>query len=265
MRFKQNFLYNYLKEAPVALAVERSLECEILSKKEFLRPILDIGCGEGMFAFVLFDEKIDLGIDPDTKELARAKEYGMYKELIHCYGNQIPGAAASFNTILSNSVLEHIPELRPVLNEAYRLLASGGRFYLTVPTDLFDKYSVLYQLLSLFKLTTLAERYRKFFNKFWKHFNYHTKEDWEEIFRVSGFKIVESKEYGSKIVCLFNDFMAPLALFSFILKRLTNRWIIGSGLRKICLHPFNLLARGLIKKYENGNNGGIIFFSLTKQ
>ena len=63
MKFKNNFLYNYLKEAPVALSVERSLECEILSNQEFKYPILDLGCGEGVFANMLFDEKIDVGID----------------------------------------------------------------------------------------------------------------------------------------------------------------------------------------------------------
>ena len=57
MRFKDNFLLNYLKKAPVPLAVERSLECEILSRQEFVRPILDIGCGEGIFASVLFRGK----------------------------------------------------------------------------------------------------------------------------------------------------------------------------------------------------------------
>ena len=223
MRFKQNFLYNYLQEAPIALAVERSLECAILSKQAFPRPILDIGCGEGLFSFILFAEKIDLGIEPDARELERAKEYGAYQELLQCYGDQIPRPDGSFATIFSNSVLEHIPQLRPVLAEAYRLLRSGGRFYLTVPTDMFDKYSVLYQLLSLFRLNLLAENYRRFFNKFWKHFNYHQRAEWEEIFRASGFKIVETKEYDSKVGCLFNDFLAPFALLSFILKKTTNR------------------------------------------
>jgi len=63
MKFKSDFLYNYLKQAPISLAIERSFECEILSKQKFQRPILDIGCGEGLFALILFDEKINVGID----------------------------------------------------------------------------------------------------------------------------------------------------------------------------------------------------------
>jgi len=90
MRFKDNFFYNYVKVAPIPLALERSLECDILSKKTFARPILDIGCGEGIFARVLFDEKIDVGIDPNARELKRARELDAYDELIECFGDKIP-------------------------------------------------------------------------------------------------------------------------------------------------------------------------------
>ncbi|MBU1152821.1 class I SAM-dependent methyltransferase [bacterium] len=265
MRFKKDFLYSYLKEAPASLAIERSLECEIFSKQEFTPPILDIGCGDGLFAFILFDEKIDVGIEPNGRELGKAEEYGMYKELIQCYGNDVLKKSESFNTIFSNSVLEHIPEFQPVLNEAHRLLTPEGKFYVTVPTDMFDKYSILYQLLSLFKLNNLAERYRKFFNKFWKHFNCHKKEDWEKIFRDSGFEVIDSKEYDSKSICLINDFLAPFAFLSFIMKRMTGRWIMSPNLRKIYIYPFYLIAKGLIRRYESGNTGGIIFFSLKKK
>jgi SAM-dependent methyltransferase len=265
MKFKKDFLFNYLTEAPAALAIERSLECEILSKQDFQRSILDIGCGDGLLAFILFDEKIDVGIEPNEKELERAKEYGMYKELIQCHGNDIPKETGSFNTIFSNSVLEHIPELQPVLKEVHRLLAPEGRFYITVPTDMFDKYSILYQLLSLFRLNNLAERYREFFNKFWKHFHCYKKEDWEKIWRDSGFEVIESKEYNSKIICLINDFLVPFAFLSFIAKKIINRWIISPNLRKIYIYPFYLIVRDLIKRYEDGKKEGIIFFSLKKK
>ncbi len=69
MKFKDDFFRRYLGEAPVPLAIERSLECAILSRQRFDAPILDIGTGEGMFAYVLFDGKIDVGIDPDAREL----------------------------------------------------------------------------------------------------------------------------------------------------------------------------------------------------
>lgn len=265
MKFKNNFLFNHLKNAPATLAIERSLECEILSKQDFTRPILDLGCGDGLFTFILFDEKIDLGIDSNGRELRRAREYGMYRELIRCHGNNIPKDSGSFNTIFSNSVLEHVPEFKSVLDEVYRLLAPGGRFYVTVPTDMFDKYSILYQSLSLLRLNNLTERYRKFFNKFWRQFHHHKKEDWKKIFIDSGFEVVNFKEYDSKVICLVNDFLAPFASLSFIAKKIINRWIISPRLRTVYIYPFYLIARDMIRRYKGRNKGGIIFFYLKKE
>ena len=52
--------------------------------------VLDIGCGEGLFANIVFDEKIETGIDPNLTELERANELGGYSELLECNGNNIP-------------------------------------------------------------------------------------------------------------------------------------------------------------------------------
>ena len=166
MIFKTDFLYNYIKEAPLPLAMERTFECKILSQQEFARPILDIGCGEGIFAYVLFDEKIDVGIDPDKNELKRALKYGMYKELINCYGDSIDKPDKFFKTIFSNSVLEHIQGINPVLKEAHRLLDDDGVLYCTVPTNYFDKYSLMFQFLTFLKLKKLSEKYKVFLISF---------------------------------------------------------------------------------------------------
>ena len=69
---------------------------------------------------------------PGDIECARRR--GSDKELIICPGHRIPKSDGSYRTIFSNSVLEHIPDLLPVLlGEANRLLAPGGRFYVTDP------------------------------------------------------------------------------------------------------------------------------------
>src|SRR3569832_727232 len=111
MNFNDDFFKNLLMEATLPLAIERALECQILSKQEFKHPILDIGCGDGIFASRLFDEKIDVGIDPNERELEKAKTYNAYVELIKCYGNSIPKPSNYFNTIYSNSVMEHIQDI----------------------------------------------------------------------------------------------------------------------------------------------------------
>lgn len=227
--------------------------------------MLDIGCGEGIFAKILFVDKIDIGIDPQAQEIERAKQLGNYTQLVQCYGNQIPAADQSFKTILSNSVLEHIPDLKPVLKEAHRLLANDGNFYITVPTNYFDHYSVIYQLCSMLGLKGLAEKFRLFFNKFWAHYHYFDRAGWVNYFADAGFQVVEHQEYCSKTQGVLNDILAPFSLFSFFQKKFFNNWFVFPKLRAVSafvlskiFYPFSKVDRSIV-------NGGIIFFHLKKK
>lgn len=100
---------------------------------------LDVGCGDGLLTRII-DERLGgkrswIGIDPDAEEVALARQAGLYQECFAASGAALPLASSSFDFALSNSVLEHIPELPPVLVEVSRVLKSGGRFLFTVPSD----------------------------------------------------------------------------------------------------------------------------------
>src|SRR3954447_20907977 len=101
VRFGSNFLANYTAKTPLALAFERTLECRILSQGNFARPVLDLGCGDGIFASILFAEPIDTGLDPDKQELEQARRTGVYNELIACAGSKIPKPDGSYQTVFS--------------------------------------------------------------------------------------------------------------------------------------------------------------------
>lgn len=262
--FKNDFLHNYLVQAPIALAVERARECEILCAQRFERPILDLGCGEGLFASVLFEEKIDVGIDPNNGELLKAHAYNSYAELIPCFGDRIPKENGSFNTIFSNSVLEHILELAPVLKEIHRLLAPNGSFFVTIPSEYFEQYTWGYQLLSALGLGKTADAYRRRFNRFWRHYHCYSKEKWAEIFTAAGFKIAGSQEYGPKQFCLFNNFFTVFALPAAVLKRIANRWILCRSLRKVYLSVLYPVVGHFFRKFGSDEKGGLIFFWLRK-
>ena len=61
--------------------------------------------------------------------------------LAQALGNGLPYADRRFATVISNSVLEHIPQVDDVLAEIARVLQPGGRFIFCVPGDHFPSCS----------------------------------------------------------------------------------------------------------------------------
>lgn len=264
MKFNEDILERYLSLAPIPLAFERLLEARIYQSHSFQRPILDIGCGEGLFAKVVFSEKIDTGIDPNPHELERARNLGAYEELIECKGDAINKPDGSYNTAFSNSVLEHIPDVEPVFREVHRLLARGGKFYVTVPSHRFDEYSVINQALCAAGMRGLAGKYRSFFNEFWRHYHYYTPDEWSALAQRAGFTVTEVHTYGTKSVCLLNDFLVPFSLVSFVMKKLTNRWVLFPGLRRLVMMPVAMAGHRVLEGGDIVQDGGLVFMELTK-
>ena len=249
---------------PLPLAFERAVEGQIFSGLKFDRPILDLGCGEGLFAKLVFAEQLDTGIDPDPKELARARSYGSHAQLIQCSGDAIPISNNFFRTIFSNSVLEHIPDLPPVLKEVHRLLAPGGRVYVTVPSDRFDDFTVGNQFLTFLGFDQLASYYRSWFNSFWHHYHFYSLDQWKNLVCQNGFEIVEAYRYNSKGLCLLNDSLVPFSLVGAIIKKLLNRWTLAPSFRRMFFFPIYLLARVLLRHGMLDEQGGLIFMALRK-
>ena len=103
---------------------------------------LDLGCGDGKLTALILGRcgpRDLVGIDPDPLETQAAALSGIYSAVHACPGERIPEPDASFDFVISNSVLEHIPDLEPVLAEAARLLRLGGQFLFTVPGPAFHK------------------------------------------------------------------------------------------------------------------------------
>ena len=97
---------------------------------------LDLGCGDGLLTMIVLEElgqRQIVGVDPDPAETARAQELGIYAAVHTCGGADVPEPDASFDWVLSNSVLEHIDDIEPVVAEVARLLRPGGEFIFTVP------------------------------------------------------------------------------------------------------------------------------------
>lgn len=102
---------------------------------------VDIGCGDGELGSVLFNEMRPrptvIGIDPDARDCAVARLGGTYAAVHQTTGDALPFADGELDFVFSNSTLEHIPAIEPVLAEVARVLRTGGTFLFTVPSEEF--------------------------------------------------------------------------------------------------------------------------------
>jgi ubiquinone/menaquinone biosynthesis C-methylase UbiE len=265
MEFKSDFLLLYMSKAPLALAFERYLECRILQTKKFERPILDLGCGDGLFSYILFNEKIDTGIDPNHKELQRASHLDNYVELIECTGDTIPKPDGYYSTIFSNSVLEHIQDLDPVFKEIYRVIGDNGRVYITIPSKNFEQYTFINLIMLRLGLSGLASTYRKFCSRvIWKQYHYRTIEEWQVILKNSGFEVVDAFTYDDCSICLLNNFLYPFGLFGLLNKKIFQKWILFPEIRRFLMYPLYLACRSFLN-HDSHDNGGLLFLELKKE
>ncbi|MBF0422077.1 MAG: methyltransferase domain-containing protein [Magnetococcales bacterium] len=262
IEYNSDFEKRYVELAPAALAFERLLECQLYLGRKLEKPVLDVGCGDGLFAKILFKEPVDLGIDPDPSEIALAAASGAYHEVITCFGDAVPKADSSFSTAFSNSVLEHIENIEPVLSEVHRLLKPHGIFIVTIPTDLFERYSLIARILFGLGWTRIGERYCRLYNRFWKHFHYYDPDGWKQLFGSAGFTVLEQSTYAQKNVCTAHDVLTLCALPSLVSKRLFKRWILFPHLRRLWAPLIGRMGRRIRLQEEGDGPGGLCFFVL---
>lgn len=105
--------------------------------------LLDIGCGNGSVASLLFEAWPELretfGIDLDAAQVALAIDRRIYTTAVTGSAHEIPVPDASFDAVFSNSVIEHIPFPERTIQEMSRVLRPGGTLAFTLPTPDFNR------------------------------------------------------------------------------------------------------------------------------
>ena len=104
---------------------------------ELQGPVVDVGCGNGVNAAVLF-KRIDCGIDACFAVLPRARAAAVYRSIVCADARRLSLQPVAFGTAFSNCALEHIRNVYAVFEEFSRILPEGGRIVFTVPTDVFN-------------------------------------------------------------------------------------------------------------------------------
>ena len=133
LRFRSEYdyaLFEYYRSAKVIAFLDR---CGVSLKGR----ILDAGCGGGGMPLSLAEEaRLVVGIDPAERFQDAGVKLGRERGLSHLHfaladGMALPFPDGSFDLVLSHAVIEHVADARLYLRECARVLAPGGRMYLS--------------------------------------------------------------------------------------------------------------------------------------
>ncbi len=166
-----------------SLAAWRAAELKVLRWLEYQSPLLEIGCGSGLFTSLLLT-RVDCGIDLNPREVAICGKNRTYQNVSQMDARNLQFSDRSFSTVFANCVIEHIPGLDQALAEFRRVLRPGGRMITTVPTADLD-CGLLFQRPDYARL-----RARQL-----QHLNLLTKEGWVRAFEAAGFSEIRMVPY----------------------------------------------------------------------
>jgi SAM-dependent methyltransferase len=229
-----DLLWTHLKELPAFRGLLRAVEARFyidgppLEKKGLPLPcpVLDIGCGDGHFSYVTFEDPLDAGLDPWWGPLKEALARRAHHTLAQADGAHMPYPACFFASAISNSVLEHIPDVEAVLVETARVLRPGAPFYFCVPSENFLPFLSIGRALAALRLHPLAHRYRAFFNHISRHHHCDGTEIWRLRLERAGLVLDHWWPYFSRGALAALEWGHYLGLPALVSKKLTGRWVL---------------------------------------
>lgn len=236
----KQYLRDFLKVAPLSHALWRSVEALSFNQINFRYPVLDIGCGFGEFAGVVFD-RIEMGIDINQSDLTRALKGKKYKKVRWADARKLPFKDNSYNTTVSVSVLEHIEEGEKVVKEVYRVLKKDGLFIFSVPTPKLYDSLIGTKFLNFFGLKKAADKYFELHCRAFKHINLHPASWWAKHLKKSGFEIIRQEgTISPTLLRLHEAFLITAFPSQFGKLFFGKRFMMSIGLRSAILpHIFS--------------------------
>lgn len=235
-----------LQALPYFRALLRAVEADFYRHFELVGPVYDLGCGDGHFAELVFDRKLEVGLDPALESLREANGRGAYDGLVQALGHRAPLRGAHFKSAISNSVLEHIPNLQEVLNETGRVLEKGALFLFCVPNHRWQENLAIAGFFSRIGLKGLAAAYTRLFTRISRHINMLSPEEWAAKLDQAGFDVEAWWHYFPPQALHALEWGHYFGLPSYVARKLFGRWVMVSAdwNLEITKRAFDKLANG---------------------
>jgi SAM-dependent methyltransferase len=239
----KDFLWLNLRELPYFRAMLRAVEAQFYQEFELPAPTLDIGCGDGHFASVTFDHPLDVGLDPWAAPIRQASRYNAYRTLVQSDGSRMPFADSYFASAISNSVLEHIPQVQPVLAELKRVMVHGALFLFCVPNPRYLTELSVPAWLGKLGLGAASRAYTAWFRRMSRVEHTVWPEVWQQWLEQAGFRLEKWWHYFSPQAMRTLEWGHFLGAPTLLPHALTKHWIIAPW------HWNLFLTERLVKKH----------------
>jgi len=237
----------YFPYTPAALCVKECARLSALRRFEVRGPILDVGCGDGLFASIAFDDAEVWGIDIDADEGRWAAASQAYTQIILGDVTRARLPESFFATCVANCSLEHVPRIDRALANIRRSLAPGGRAYLFVPNKDWARDLLSYRALAMAGLDSTAELLRSSVDTFFKHHHLHDQEEWREIVGAAGLSVVSIEPaLSAGTTVAFELFLLP-SLAGWANKHMTTRWTNFPPARRLMARPVHGLVERILR------------------
>lgn len=258
-----DYLWPQISSLPYFRGVLRAVEARFYGNIELPAPTLDLGCGDGHFAALAFDRQLEVGLDPWPGPLREAEKRGVYGRTVESEASTIPYPEAFFSSAVSNSVLEHIPGLEPVLSELARVLKPGAPFAFCVPNHRFLSTLSIGRFLDRIRLKPLGNLYRRFFDRISRHHHCDDFSTWQQRLDVAGFEIVDWWDYFSPRSQHVLEWGHYFGLPSLLCHLILRRWILVP--RRWNLFFTELNTRGVYNEASIQKDGVYTFYIVRKK
>jgi SAM-dependent methyltransferase len=245
----------YYRFSPAALAVRECLRLRAVRKFDLQPPILDIGCGDGLFATLGYPGKQVWGIDVNLTEIRRAQSSAAYNALICGSITEVTLPAGFFRSAIANCSLEHVPDLDRALRNVQRALAAHAEFIAIVPTPHWTRLLAIPELLRSHGFQGLADAYGRALDKIFYHVHLYDAKEWTRRLENAGYAVRSIETQTSRRSSRVFDALLYPSLVGWLTKKLTGKWVISPALRNLSVDAARTLVNRLAASVEDSDDG----------
>src|SRR5262245_29797066 len=240
----------YFPYTPTALAIKECARLSVVRRYRCPGPVLDVGCGDGLFARIAFDDVEVWGIDIDAKEGRWAAASQAYAQVILADVTRATLPENFFATCVANCSLEHVPDIQRALKSIFHSLLPGGLAYMFVPNASWAGQLFSVRTLSRLGVRSLAIGIQRSIDRLFRHHHLYDEDGWRCVVAESGLEVIAIEPVLSTATTVaFEAFLLP-SLAGLLNKHLTTRWTNLPAFRQVFAKPVYRVVRTMMDRAD---------------